>query len=226
MPKTEDYLALEGAINQAFQESLTPFEAFRLLQSGHERFLNHLTHRRSRGNLLADAATGQYPYAAVLGCIDSRVPVEEVFDAAFGDMFVARVAGNTVSSDILGSLEYACKYAGAKLILVLGHTKCGAVQGAWSKLEDGHITDLLLHIEPAVRAVQSVRGTEPSDDNLNACVEANVSHTVEQIREKSTILSGMEAAGEIAVVGGLYDVSTGRVEFVVQPSWAVETETA
>ena len=226
MPKTEDYLALEGAINQAFQESLTPFEAFRLLQSGHERFLNHLTHRRSRGNLLADAATGQYPYAAVLGCIDSRVPVEEVFDAAFGDMFVARVAGNTVSSDILGSLEYACKYAGAKLILVLGHTKCGAVQGAWSKLEDGHITDLLLHIEPAVRAVQSVRGTEPSDDNLNACVEANVSHTVKQIREKSTILSGMEAAGEIAVVGGLYDVSTGRVEFVVQPSWAVETETA
>mgnify|MGYP001001037321 FL=1 len=226
MPKTEDYLALEGAINQAFQESLTPFEAFRLLQSGHERFQNHLTHRRSRGNLLADAATGQYPYAAVLGCIDSRVPVEEVFDAAFGDMFVARVAGNTVSSDILGSLEYACKYAGAKLILVLGHTKCGAVQGAWSKLEDGHITDLLLHIEPAVRAVQSVRGTEPTDDNLNACVEANVSHTVKQIREKSTILSGMEAAGEIAVVGGLYDVSTGRVEFVVQPSWATETETA
>ncbi len=226
MPKTEDYLALEGAINQAFQESLTPFEAFRLLQSGHERFLNHLTHRRSRGNLLADAATGQFPYAAVLGCIDSRVPVEEVFDAAFGDMFVARVAGNTVSSDILGSLEYACKYAGAKLILVLGHTKCGAVQGAWSKLEDGHITDLLLHIEPAVRAVQSVRGTEPSDDNLNACVEANVSHTVKQIREKSTILSGMEAAGQIAVVGGLYDVSTGHVEFVVQPSWAAEKETA
>jgi carbonic anhydrase len=225
MPKTEDYLALEGAINQAFQESLTPFEAFRLLQSGHERFLNHLTHRRSRGNLLADAATGQYPYAAVLGCIDSRVPVEEVFDAAFGDMFVARVAGNTVSSDILGSLEYACKYAGAKLILVLGHTKCGAVQGAWNKLEDGHITDLLLHIEPAVRAVQSVRGSEPTDDNLNACVEANVSHTVKQIREQSTILSGMEAAGEIAVVGGLYDVSTGRVEFVVQPSWAAETET-
>lgn len=225
MPKTDDYLALEGAINQAFQESLTPFEAFRLLQSGHERFLNHLTHRRSRGNLLADAATGQYPYAAVLGCIDSRVPVEEVFDAAFGDMFVARVAGNTVSSDILGSLEYACKYAGAKVILVLGHTKCGAVQGAWSKLEDGHITDLLLHIEPAVRAVQSVRGTEPTDDNLNACVEANVSHTVKQIREKSTILSSMEKAGDIAVVGGLYDVSTGRVEFVVQPSWAASTET-
>ena len=223
MPKTEDYLALEGAINQAFQASLTPFEAFRLLQSGHERFLSHLTHRRSRGNLLADAAAGQFPYAAVLGCIDSRVPVEEVFDAAFGDMFVARVAGNTVSTEILGSLEYACKYAGAKLILVLGHTKCGAVQGAWSKLEDGHITDLLLHIEPAVRAVQTVRGIEPTDENLNACVEANVSHTVKQIREKSVTLATMEKSGEIALVGGLYDVSTGRVEFVVQPNWATET---
>lgn len=223
MPKTDDYLALEGAINQAFQESLTPFEAFRLLQSGHERFLNHLTHRRSRGNLLADAASGQYPFAAVLGCIDSRVPVEEVFDAAFGDLFVARVAGNTVCSDILGSLEYACKYAGAKLILVLGHTKCGAVQGAWNKLEDGHITDLLLHIEPAVRAVQSVRGTAPTDANLNACVAANVSHTVKQIREKSTILSGMEASGQIAVIGALYDVSTGRVDFVDQPVWTAES---
>ncbi len=218
MPKTEDYLALDGAINEAFQASLTPWEAFRLLQSGHERFLNHLTHRRSRGNLLADAASGQYPYAAVLGCIDSRVPVEEVFDAAFGDMFVARVAGNTVSDDILGSLEYACKYAGAKLILVLGHTKCGAVTGAWSHLVDGHITGLLAHIEPAVKATQAERGTEPTDENLTACVTANVSHTVDEIRRRSTILSEMDADGRIAIVGGLYDVSTGRVEFVNVPA--------
>lgn len=220
MPKTEDYLALDGAINAAFQASLTPWEAFRLLQSGHERFLNHLTHRRSRGNLLADAAAGQYPYAAVLGCIDSRVPVEEVFDAAFGDMFVARVAGNTVSNDILGSLEYACKYAGAKLILVLGHTKCGAVQGAWSKLEDGHITGLLEHIAPAVQATQAERGTEPTEENLHACVAANVHHTVEEIRKRSAILAEMEAEGRIAVVGGLYDVSSGQVEFVDVPQGA------
>jgi carbonic anhydrase len=223
MPKTEEYLALDGAIHQAFQESLTPLEAFRLLKSGHERFLNHLTHRRSRGNLLADAAAGQFPYAAVLGCIDSRVPVEEVFDAAFGDMFVARVAGNTVSPEMLGSLEYACKYAGAKLILVLGHTKCGAVQGAWSKLVDGNITELLSHIEPAVNEVQATKGTEPTDENLNACVTANVKHTVQQIREKSQTLAELEAAGKIALVGGRYDISTGRVEFVVQPSWAEQT---
>jgi carbonic anhydrase len=224
MPKTEEYLALDGAIHQTFQENLTPFEAFQLLQNGHERFLNHLTHRRSRGNLLADAAAGQFPYAAVLGCIDSRVPVEEVFDAAFGDMFVARVAGNTVSPEILGSLEYACKYAGAKLILVLGHTKCGAVQGAWSKLVDGNITELLSHIEPAVNEVQAAKGTEPTDENLNACVTANVMHTVQQIREKSPTLADLEAGGKIALVGGRYDISTGQVEFVVQPSWAGETK--
>jgi carbonic anhydrase len=150
--------------------------------------------------------------------------VEEVFDAAFGDMFVARVAGNTVSPEILGSLEYACKYAGAKLILVLGHTKCGAVQGAWSKLVDGNITELLSHIEPAVNEVQAAKGTEPTDENLNACVTANVMHTVQQIREKSPTLADLEAGGKIALVGGRYDISTGQVEFVVQPSWAGETK--
>jgi len=219
MPKTEDYLALDGAIDQQFQANLTPYEAFCLLKSGHDRFLNHLTHRRSRGNLLADVSSGQYPYAAVLGCIDSRVPVEEVFDAAFGDMFVARVAGNTVSPEILGSLEYACKYAGAKLILVLGHTKCGAVQGAWAELEDGNITELLSHIKPAVDQVKAERGTEANEANINACVTANVELTVEQIRRKSETLKTLEESGKIALVGGLYDISTGEVTFVSEPSW-------
>jgi carbonic anhydrase len=220
MPKTEDYLALEGAIDQAFQASLTPQEAFRLLESGNIRFLNHLTNRRSRGNLLEDASTGQYPYAAVLGCIDSRVPVEEVFDAAFGDMFVARVAGNIVNADILGSLEYACKYAGAKVILVLGHTKCGAVQGAWSKLNDGNITGLLERITPAVEETQATHGTEATDSNLMACVVANINNTIQEIRNGSAILASMEAANELALVGGIYNVSTGHVTFVNQPDWA------
>lgn len=217
MPKNEQYLALDGAISAEFQQSLTPEDAFYLLQAGHERFIQHLTHRRSRGNLLADAAEGQFPYAAILGCIDSRVPVEEVFDAAFGDMFVVRLAGNTVNPDVLGSLEYACKYAGSKLILVLGHTLCGAVRGAWMGLQDGNITGLLAHIEPAVEATRRAEGPEPTDEHINHCVERNVQVVCERIRQESETLRDMEARNEIAIVGAVYDVATGRVDFNVVP---------
>jgi carbonic anhydrase len=217
MPKTPAYLALQGAIDKKFQENLTPEEAFRLLLSGYNRFQHHLSHRRDRGDLIADAAVGQFPYAAVLGCIDSRVPVEEVFDAAFGDMFVARLAGNTVNNDVLGSLEYACKYAGAKVILVLGHTQCGAVRGAWDGLKDDHITGLLEHLQPAVDAVQSEKGTDPSPENLNACVHANVDHVIARIRQESATLQSMEARGEIAIAGAVYHVDKGMVDFCTLP---------
>lgn len=217
MPKNEQYLALDGAMSAEFQKSLTPEDAFYLLQSGHERFLQHITHRRSRGNLLSDAADGQFPYAAILGCIDSRVPVEEVFDAAFGDMFVVRLAGNTVNPDVLGSLEYACKYAGSRLILVLGHTLCGAVRGAWMGLRDGNITGLLERIEPAVEAIRKEEGPEPTDEHINHCVSLNVQHVCARIREESEILRDLEDRHEIAIVGAVYDVATGRVDFNVIP---------
>jgi carbonic anhydrase len=214
MPVNQAYLELDGAISAEFQQSLTPKDAHDLLKAGHERFMNHLTHRRSRGNLLADAAEGQYPYAAVLGCIDSRVPVEELFDAAFGDLFVARVAGNTANPDILGSLEYACKYAGSKLVLVLGHTQCGAVKGAWAGLEDGNLTGLLNRIAPAVGEVKASHGAEATEAAIDACVHTNVEHVCDQMRKDSAILSEMESQGKIAIVGAVYNVATGVVTFL------------
>lgn len=214
MPVNQAYLELEGAISAEFQQSLSPKNAHDLLKAGHERFLNHITHRRSRGNLLADAAEGQYPYAAVLGCIDSRVPVEELFDAAFGDLFVARVAGNTANPDILGSLEFACKYAGSKLVLVLGHTQCGAVKGAWAGLQDGHLTGMLNRIAPAVAEVKTSHGVEATELAINACVNSNVKHVVAHIRTDSDILREMEQQGKIAIVGAVYNVATGVVTFL------------
>lgn len=217
MPKTPAYLSLSGAIQKEFQENLTPEEAFRLLLSGHARFRNHVTHGRNRGNLLADAGTGQHPYAAVLGCIDSRVPVEEVFDAAFGDMFVTRLAGNTVNPDVLGSLEYACKYAGAKIILVLGHTQCGAVTSAWNGVNDGHVTHLLEHLQPAVQAVKSTHGEAATSENLAHCVATNVAHVMNRIRRESDILRDLEDKGAIGIAGAVYEVHSGHVEFTIPP---------
>ena len=222
MPINEKYLELDGAINKEFQQSLTPSDAFYLLQAGHDRFMKHITHRRSRGNLLADAAEGQFPYCAVLGCIDSRVPVEEVFDAAFGDMFVVRLAGNTVNPDVLGSLEFASKYAGSKLILVLGHTQCGAVRGAYTGLQDGNITGLLAHIQPAVEAIRTAEGPEPTDEHVDHCVALNVKLVCDRIRRESPILRDMEARGELAIVGAMYDVASGVVDFSVVPFTATE----
>ena len=128
----ENYLALEGAIGAEFQQSLSPENAVELLKAGVKRSMSNQANGRNRAQLLQDAAGGQYPYAAVLSCIDSRAPVEQIFDAASGDLFVARVAGNVASPDLIASLEYATKYAVSKAILVLGHTRCGAVKGAWA----------------------------------------------------------------------------------------------
>jgi carbonic anhydrase len=218
MPQNEAYLALQGALDHEFQSSLSPKDAFHLLKSGHDRFINHITHRRSRGNLLADAATGQFPYAAVLGCIDSRVPVEELFDAAFGDMFVARIAGNAINNDVLGSLEYACKYAGSKIILVLGHTLCGAINGAWSGLKDGHVTGLLHHLQPAIDEVRAERGSDDDEKCVSRCIESNVHLACRRIRQESSILRQMEQEGAIAIIGAVYDVATGEVHFNDIPS--------
>ena len=164
--------------------------------------------------MLTDAAGGQYPYAAVLSCIDSRAPVEQIFDAASGDLFVARVAGNVASPDLIASLEYATKYAGSKAILVLGHTRCGAVKGAWAGLEDGHLTGLLGRIQPAVTATKAEVGAEDSAENLDRCSHVNVRETMGALRQESDILSGLEAEGKIAIVGGVYDVATGEVAWL------------
>lgn len=208
------YLSLEGALGAELQQSLTPEDAVDLLKDGVRRSTSEDASSRNRKSLLEGAAEGQYPYAAVLSCIDSRAPVEQIFDAASGDLFVARVAGNVASPDLIASLEYATKYAGSKAILVLGHTKCGAVKGAWAGLEDGHLTGLLGRIQPAVAATKAEVGEEDSGSNLDRCSTVNVEKTIAALRSESSILSGLEEEGKIAIVGGVYDVSTGDVAWL------------
>ena len=208
------YLSLDGALGADLQQSLSPADAVALLKDGVRRSTSGDPSARNRAALLEGAAAGQYPYAAVLSCIDSRAPVEQIFDAASGDLFVARVAGNVASPVLIASLDYATKYAGSKAILVLGHTKCGAVKGAWAGLEDGHLTGLLGRIQPAVAATKAEVGEEDSGSNLDRCSTVNVEKTIAALRSESSILSGLEAEGKIAIVGGVYDVATGNVAWL------------
>ena len=208
---------LTGAVTKDIQTTLTAQEAFDWLVEGHDRFKSESPRPRSRAEMLEGASGGQFPYAAVLGCIDSRAPIEQIFDAQIGDLFVARVAGNVVNPDVLGSLEYACKYAGTKVILILGHTSCGAVGAAWGGVEDGNITELLAKIKPAVDTVQAKVGTEATPDNLNACVAENVHVACDALRAQSEILAGLEKEGTIAITGGVYNVAKGEVEFLTKP---------
>ena len=213
MSQVDAYLQLTQSIDGDFQKALSASDAITLLQSGNDRFLSERSVKRNRKDLLQGAAEGQAPYAAVLGCIDSRAPIEELFDAEIGDLFVARVAGNTVNEDILGSLEYACKYAGSKAILVLGHTQCGAVKGTYAQLEDGNLTGLLQRIEPAVTAIRKEVGSVPTNDAIDRCVASNVDLVCERIRQESSILREMESLGDIIIAGAVYDVATGEVSF-------------
>ena len=208
---------LTGAVTKDIQSTLTAQEAFDWLVEGHDRFKSESPRARSREKMLEGASGGQFPYAAVLGCIDSRAPIEQIFDAQIGDLFVARVAGNVVNPDVLGSLEYACKYAGTKVILILGHTSCGAVGAAWGGVEDGNITGLLAKIKPAVDTIQSKVGTEATPDNLNACVAENVHVACDALRAQSEILAGLEKDGTIVIAGGVYNVAKGEVEFLTKP---------
>ena len=168
-------------------------------------------------NQVKQTSTGQYPFATVLSCIDSRVSSELIFDQGIGDIFSVRIAGNFVNEDILGSMEFACKLAGTKLVVVLGHTACGAVKGACDHARLGNLTALINKIEPAVEAV-----TEPTDESqrnssnidfVNEVAKKNVYMTIDNIRESSQVLKEMEDAGEIEIVGGMYDIKTGEVIF-------------
>jgi MFS superfamily sulfate permease-like transporter/carbonic anhydrase len=194
-------------------DALSPGEALELLSAGNARFVQgSLTARPYREQIEA-TASGQFPFAAVLGCIDSRVPVETVFDQGIGDIFTARVAGNVVNEDLLGSLEFACRLAGSKVVLVLGHTSCGAVKGAIGKARLGHLTGLVEKIEPAIEWVgQSMSDDDPGFADLVA--EAHVGLVLESIRTNSEVLGAMEREGEIELVGAMYDVGSGHVRFL------------
>lgn len=198
---------------QHTQEHLSPKDAHRILAEGNARFVQNVKAQRNLQDQVFETSKGQYPFAVVLSCIDSRVPAELVFDQGIGDIFSVRVAGNIVNTDVLGSMEYACKVAGSKIVVVLGHSKCGAVTAACNNVELGNITALLNKIKPAVDAIR--KNDDPMDDPAIEEVAAlNVALSIERIRNESSILADMEFNGDIEIVGALYDVNNGCVEFL------------
>lgn len=206
---------LKKIITKQEQEALTPDEVVKDLMEGNKRYTSDKFHSRDHNAMKASAVGGQYPKAVVLSCVDSRVPVETVLDQGIGDVFVARVAGNFENTDILGSMEYACKVAGSKLVFVLGHESCGAVSAACDGVELGNITHLLSNIKPAVKAVETDGKRDSSNkDFVHKVVQKNVELTMDRVREKSSILKSMEEKGEIKIVGGVYSLQTGEVELL------------
>lgn len=199
------------------QATMTPSKSLQFLKEGNERFQNNLKANRNLLQQVNDTADGQFPFATVLSCIDSRVSAELVFDQGLGDIFSIRIAGNFVNQDILGSMEFACKLAGTKLVVVLGHTSCGAVKGACDHARMGNLTTLINKIEPAVYAVDEPKdANERNSKNLDfvdAVSKKNVEMTLENIRSQSVILKEMEEKGEIKIIGAMYDISTGAVDF-------------
>ena len=204
------------ALDKEAQDAITPAKALEMLKEGNERFVNGNMLNRNLMAQVSQTATGQYPYAVVLGCIDSRVPPELVFDQGIGDIFTPRVAGNFVNTDILGSMEFATKVAGSKVIVVLGHTSCGAVKGACDHVELGNLTHMLGNIMPAVYAVDEVIGERNSSNEkfVNDVAHTNVEFTVQNILERSAIMKELVDSGELMVVGAMHDVKTGKVTFM------------
>ena len=199
------------------QATMTPQKALQYLKEGNVRFQNNLKANRNLLEQVNDTSEGQFPFATILSCIDSRVSAELVFDQGLGDVFSVRIAGNFVNEDILGSMEFASKLAGTKLIVVLGHTSCGAIKGACDNAKLGNLTKLIEKITPAVNAVE-----EPKDSQLrnsknlefvDTVAKKNVQLTIDRIHSESPILSEMEKNGEILIIGAMYDISDGSVTF-------------
>jgi carbonic anhydrase len=203
------------ALTKEAQAAITPAKALEMLKQGNKRFVSSKLKKRNILAQVKQTSKGQFPFAALVSCIDSRIPPELVFDQGIGDIFVALVAGNFVNDDILGSLEFATKLAGAKLIVVMGHTDCGAVQGACDKAQLGLLTATLANINPAVNAVQGdyAPRTSQNDKFVQAVTEMNVQLTMQKLRDRSVVLREMIDKGEIGLVGAMYDVSTGNVTF-------------
>ena len=192
------------------QEGISPDQAIEMLKEGNQRFLSKNEISRDLHSQVKATSGGQNPYAVVLSCIDSRVPVELAFDQGIGDIFSARVAGNIINEDILGSMEYACGVAGSKAILVLGHTKCGAVTSACQGVELGNITALLRKVKPAISEVENRMGTIEVEE----VTKSNVHQSIKEIREKSTMLKDLESERKIKIVGAVYHVEDGKVTFI------------
>ena len=199
------------------QSSMTPSTALQYLKEGNQRFVNNLKASRNLLKQVNETREGQWPFAVILSCIDSRTSAELIFDQGLGDVFSIRIAGNVVNTDIIGSIEFACKVAGSKLIVVLGHSKCGAVKGACDHVEMGNLTELLAKIQPAVYQETSTGDKDTRNSGNEKFVEnvasLNVKRSVRSIVERSFILEQMIEKGEIAIIGGKHDLDSGTVEF-------------
>jgi carbonic anhydrase len=196
--------------SQEYLQNLTPYQGYELLVEGNKRFMNNLQSDHDHLEMINITREGQYPFAVILSCMDSRTSVELIFDQGLGDLFSIRVAGNIVNNDILGSIEYALKYVGSKVLMVLGHTECGAIKGASQGVIDGHITDLLKRIQPSI-----TRSLLDEKDYMfqDKVAYANVENSLEEILSRSDIVKDMFACGEIGIVGGVYNVKNGQVDF-------------
>ena len=202
-------------LTKEMQAAISPSMALELLKEGNKRFVNNLKVNRNLLQQANDTSDGQHPFAVILSCIDSRTSAELIFDQGLGDVFSVRIAGNIINEDILGSMEFGCKLAGAKVIVVLGHTKCGAVKGACDHVEMGNLTSLLSKIRPAVDDEKSTLENRNSNNSIfvENVASINVKRTVKAIMERSSILKEMIESGDIGIVGGIHNISSGEVSF-------------
>ncbi|MBL7709605.1 MAG: carbonic anhydrase [Chitinophagaceae bacterium] len=197
--------------SKEYLENLTPYKCYEILVEGNQRFVNNLNSDHDHLEMINETREGQYPFAVILSCMDSRTAVELVFDQGLGDLFSIRVAGNVVNNDIIASIEYAVKYVGSKLLVVLGHTECGAIKSAKAGVKDGHITELLNRIQPSIsKAMLKNEKDHLFHDNV---AYANVENSLEEILTRSEIIKEMFAKGEIGLVGGMYNIENGKVDF-------------
>lgn len=203
------------AHNKETQAQMTPRKALQFLQEGNNRFINNLNANRNLLEQANETRDGQWPFATILSCIDSRTSAELIFDQGLGDVFSVRIAGNIVNTDILGSMEFACKVAGSKLIVVLGHSKCGAVKGACDHVEMGNLTELLSKIQPAVYQEKETTDNRTSKNSefVENVAEINVKRNVKNIIERSFVLEQMLEEGQIGIVGAMHDIESGKVIF-------------
>ncbi|ANE51170.1 carbonic anhydrase family protein [Flavisolibacter tropicus] len=202
-------------LNKELQQQITPAQTLEILKEGNKRFVSNLKYNRNLLEQVNDTRDGQWPIAAILSCIDSRTSAELIFDQGLGDIFSIRIAGNIVNEDILGSMEFACGVAGSKFIVVLGHTKCGAIKGACDHVQLGNLTHLLSKIEPSVQAETETKENRSSANSVfvENVANINVHKAVKEILEKSPILKDLIDQGKVGIVGAMYDVTSGKVEF-------------
>ena len=202
-------------LTKEMQDEITPAMALDILKKGNDRFINNLKSNRNLLQQANETSDGQHPFAVILSCIDSRTSAELIFDQGLGDVFSVRIAGNIINEDILGSMEFGCKVAGSKIIVVLGHTKCGAIKGACDHVEMGNLTALLSKIQPAVYDEKTVieKRNSGNSEFVEKVAVINVKRSVQAIIERSPILKEMIEAGEIGIVGGNHDITTGLVTF-------------